>query len=164
MPQMEIWLVILFLSRKKFHAKQICVHSSFEIRPCNGYQTCCSLTEMMLYHNESLDLMLRRWAKLEKDFKTKLGVFDITKIPDIYDCIKYDLLHNEKIISSLGFTEMGNLYLGAQLLADVIIPQVRVLSSSLAKQPNSKKKLHFEKSKYRDKLFRERTCYIHIHT
>ncbi|XP_033624423.1 inositol hexakisphosphate and diphosphoinositol-pentakisphosphate kinase 2-like isoform X2 [Asterias rubens] len=82
-----------------------------------------SREEMMLYHNESLDLMLRRWAKLEKDFKTKLGVFDITKIPDIYDCIKYDLLHNEKIISSLGFTEMGNLYLGAQLLADVIIPQ-----------------------------------------
>ena len=25
---MEIWLVILFLSRKKFHAKQICVLSS----------------------------------------------------------------------------------------------------------------------------------------
>ena len=28
MQQMEIWLVILFLSRKKCHAKQICVLSS----------------------------------------------------------------------------------------------------------------------------------------
>ena len=28
MQQMEIWLVILFLSRKKFHAKQIFVLSS----------------------------------------------------------------------------------------------------------------------------------------
>ena len=28
MQQMEIWLVILFFSRKKFHAKQICVLSS----------------------------------------------------------------------------------------------------------------------------------------
>lgn len=61
--------------------------------------------------------MLQRWAKLEKvcidnyddlhvyswlpvaiiivqDFKLSDGQFDISKIPDIYDCIKYDLLHN----------------------------------------------------------------------
>ena len=46
-----------------------------------------------LYHGETLQLMLNRWCKLEKDFKTH-GRFDISKIPDIYDCIKYDLLHN----------------------------------------------------------------------
>ena len=38
--------------------------------------------------------MIKRWAKLEKDFRHKKGHFDISKIPDIYDCIKYDLLHN----------------------------------------------------------------------
>ncbi|XP_022087070.1 inositol hexakisphosphate and diphosphoinositol-pentakisphosphate kinase 2-like isoform X3 [Acanthaster planci] len=79
--------------------------------------------ELILYSNESLELMLRRWAKLEKDFKTKTGQFDITKIPDIYDCIKYDLLHNEKLITSLGFQGMWDLYSRAQVLADVIIPQ-----------------------------------------
>ena len=35
MRQMEIWLVILFLTRKKFHAKQICVlSSSMKLGPC----------------------------------------------------------------------------------------------------------------------------------
>ena len=48
-----------------------------------------------LYQNESWDLMERRWNKLEKDFlNQKNGVFDISKLPDIYDCIKYDLQHN----------------------------------------------------------------------
>jgi hypothetical protein len=28
----------------------------------------------------------------------KNGVFDISKIPDIYDCIKYDLLHNSQTL------------------------------------------------------------------
>ena len=37
MQQMEIRLVILFLSRKKFHAKQICVlSSSMKLGPGNG--------------------------------------------------------------------------------------------------------------------------------
>ncbi len=40
-----------------------------------------------------MQLMINRWGKLEKDFKLKDGQFDISKIPDIYDCIKYDLLH-----------------------------------------------------------------------
>ena len=29
-----------------------------------------------------------------QDFKGADGQFDISKIPDIYDCIQYDLLHN----------------------------------------------------------------------
>ena len=29
-----------------------------------------------------------------KDFKQDNGKYDISKIPDIYDCIKYDMLHN----------------------------------------------------------------------
>ena len=33
MQQMEIWLVILFLSRKKFHAKQMFVISSMKLSP-----------------------------------------------------------------------------------------------------------------------------------
>ena len=47
-----------------------------------------------LYQGESLNMMIGRWSKLRKDFKLKNETFDISKIPDIYDCIKYDLQHN----------------------------------------------------------------------
>ena len=49
---------------------------------------------VVLYQGESLDLMISRWSKLLKDFRLKNGKFDISKVPDIYDCIKYDLQHN----------------------------------------------------------------------
>lgn len=35
---------------------------------------------------ESVDLLVRRWTKLEKDFKLKDDSFDLSKLPDIYDC------------------------------------------------------------------------------
>lgn len=65
--------------------------------------------------------MQSRWAKLEKDFKTKKKSFDISKIPDIYDCIKYDLQHNHHTIQ---FEQAEELYKCSKYLADVIIPQV----------------------------------------
>ena len=34
------------------------------------------------------------FANYMKDFKRDDGKYDISKIPDIYDCIKYDMLHN----------------------------------------------------------------------
>ena len=74
-----------------------------------------------LYHGETWELMVRRWAKLEKDFLNKNGVFDISKIPDIYDCIKYDLLHNN---NTLQLDQAEELYTYAKNLADVVIPQV----------------------------------------
>ena len=52
--------------------------------------------DIKLYHDESWELMLRRWSKLERDFyDVHKQKFDICKIPDIYDSIKYDLLHNK---------------------------------------------------------------------
>lgn len=67
--------------------------------------------------------MLRRWGKLDKDFKTSKGLFDITKIPDIYDCVKYDALHNYNL-RNLGFDHMDEFYNCAEALATVVIPQV----------------------------------------
>lgn len=32
-----------------------------------------------------------------QDFKLKSGQFDISLIPDIYDCIKYDVQHNRLV-------------------------------------------------------------------
>ncbi|RLV89226.1 hypothetical protein DV515_00014996 [Chloebia gouldiae] len=75
--------------------------------------------DIQLYHSETLELMLRRWAKLEKDFKTKNGRYDISKIPDIYDCIKYDVQHN----GSLKLENTMELYRLSKALADIVIPQ-----------------------------------------
>ena len=45
--------------------------------------------DLKLYQNESLDLMLERWAKLVRDLKnTRTNHFDVSKIPDVYDSIK----------------------------------------------------------------------------
>lgn len=78
--------------------------------------------DLKLYHDESWELMLRRWSKLEKDFfNKKLEKFEISKIPDIYDSVKYDLMHNRNI---LNFENAYNLYTCTKALADVVIPQV----------------------------------------
>lgn len=78
------------------------------------------LHDSHLYYGETWDLMQRRWAKLEKDFKLKNGKYDISKIPDIYDCIKYDLQHNQHILQ---FAESQEFYTYAKSLADIVIPQ-----------------------------------------
>ncbi|XP_062856761.1 inositol hexakisphosphate and diphosphoinositol-pentakisphosphate kinase 1 isoform X1 [Trichomycterus rosablanca] len=74
---------------------------------------------LQLYHSETLELMLQRWSKLERDFRMKNGRYDISKIPDIYDCVKYDTQHN----SSLGLENTLELFRLSRALADIIIPQ-----------------------------------------
>ncbi|GAB0094057.1 Inositol hexakisphosphate and diphosphoinositol-pentakisphosphate kinase [Sergentomyia squamirostris] len=76
--------------------------------------------DAILYHGETWELMGRRWGKIEKDFSTKNKTFDISKIPDIYDCIKYDLQHNQH---TLQFEQAEELYINAKYLADIVIPQ-----------------------------------------
>uniref|UniRef100_A0A8C1BMK1 Inositol hexakisphosphate and diphosphoinositol-pentakisphosphate kinase n=1 Tax=Cyprinus carpio carpio TaxID=630221 RepID=A0A8C1BMK1_CYPCA len=75
--------------------------------------------DLQLYHSETLELMLQRWSKLERDFRMKNGRYDISKIPDIYDCVKYDTQHN----SSLGLEDTLELFRLSRALADIIIPQ-----------------------------------------
>ncbi|XP_072943701.1 inositol hexakisphosphate and diphosphoinositol-pentakisphosphate kinase [Epargyreus clarus] len=76
--------------------------------------------DTILYHGETWELMGRRWGKIEKDFCTKNKTYDISKIPDIYDCIKYDLQHNQH---TLQFDQAEELYIYAKYLADIVIPQ-----------------------------------------
>ncbi|CAM4527927.1 unnamed protein product [Leuciscus chuanchicus] len=75
--------------------------------------------DLQLYHSETLEMMLQRWSKLERDFRMKSGRYDISKIPDIYDCVKYDVQHN----SSLGLEDTGELFKLSRALADIVIPQ-----------------------------------------
>jgi hypothetical protein len=67
--------------------------------------------------------MAGRWEKLEKDFfNLKANSFDISKVPDIYDCVKYDLLHNNSLILDLeGAAE--ELHDVVSALADIVVPQ-----------------------------------------
>ncbi|XP_042327436.1 inositol hexakisphosphate and diphosphoinositol-pentakisphosphate kinase 1 isoform X2 [Sceloporus undulatus] len=75
--------------------------------------------DLQLYHSETLELMLQRWRKLEQDFRLKNRRYDISKIPDIYDCVKYDVQHNTALQLE-GTTELLHL---SKALADVVIPQ-----------------------------------------
>uniref|UniRef100_A0A2K5LR83 Inositol hexakisphosphate and diphosphoinositol-pentakisphosphate kinase n=1 Tax=Cercocebus atys TaxID=9531 RepID=A0A2K5LR83_CERAT len=75
--------------------------------------------DLQLYHSETLELMLQRWSKLERDFRQKSGRYDISKIPDIYDCVKYDVQHN----GSLGLQGTAELLRLSKAMADVVIPQ-----------------------------------------
>lgn len=47
---------------------------------------------------ETIGLMIGRWKKLGKDlYSKKKDLYDVSKIPDIYDSVKYDSKHNSKI-------------------------------------------------------------------
>ncbi|KAL5105426.1 Inositol hexakisphosphate and diphosphoinositol-pentakisphosphate kinase 2 [Taenia crassiceps] len=76
--------------------------------------------KMSLYHNESWDLLLRRWGKLVKDFRSPNGDYDVSKLPDIYDNIKYDIQHNPGILIE---SEMLDFFSLARALADIVVPQ-----------------------------------------
>ncbi|XP_031704324.1 inositol hexakisphosphate and diphosphoinositol-pentakisphosphate kinase 2 isoform X5 [Anarrhichthys ocellatus] len=75
--------------------------------------------DLQLYHSETLELMLQRWSKLERDFRMKNGRYDISKIPDIYDCVKYDVIHN----GTLGLEDTLELFRLSRAVADIVIPQ-----------------------------------------
>ena len=50
------------------------------------------------------------------------GQYDVSKIPDIYDNIKYDLQHNT---NTLDIEVAEKLYILSKSLADIVIPQVK---------------------------------------
>ena len=53
------------------------------------------MKEKMFCGEESMMLVFKRWRKLEKDFYNhKKQKFNISKVPDILDSIKYDYIHN----------------------------------------------------------------------
>lgn len=61
--------------------------------------------------------MYKRWRKLETDFKKK-DSYDISKIPDICDNIKYDFLHNQSFMDD----KRRELFHVAYLMSQIIVP------------------------------------------
>jgi hypothetical protein len=73
-----------------------------------------------LYLRETYDLMLVRWDKLFKDFYNKAtDHYDLTKVPDVYDMVRYDILHNQFSC----FHSLEPLYELARNFADTVVPQ-----------------------------------------
>ncbi len=94
------------------------IETMVKVKDCSS---CVFSSDLQLYHSETLELMLQRWSKLERDFRMKNGRYDISKIPDIYDCIKYDSQHN----ASVGLEDTLELFRLSRALADIVIPQVK---------------------------------------
>ncbi|KAM3721275.1 Inositol hexakisphosphate and diphosphoinositol-pentakisphosphate kinase [Dirofilaria immitis] len=86
----------------------------------------CNKLNRCLYLNESWDLAERRWAKELQEFRrvNKNGdvEFDISKIPDIYDNIKYDMEHNPDLCTN-NEGQFERMYLCAKNMADIVVPQ-----------------------------------------
>ncbi|BFZ18674.1 hypothetical protein BsWGS_21714 [Bradybaena similaris] len=103
---------------------QMCTRVHEMIREITARIRCLKMElksrDLSLFNGESWELLIRRWSKLEKDFYLKNERFDISKIPDIYDCIKYDLQHNQK---TLQFKRAQELFMCSKALADIIVPQ-----------------------------------------
>ena len=69
--------------------------------------------------DEKIILIYKRWIKLYQDFyNKKKNRFDISKIPDVYDNIKYDIIHNKSILNDDAY----NLYYCISLLANFVMP------------------------------------------
>lgn len=84
----------------------------------------------MGYEEESMNLALGRWLKLQKDFyDKKTDQFDLSKvsaeygsegqIPTLYDCIKFDCIHN----SCVPLAKREELFRNSKVMADIIVPQ-----------------------------------------
>ena len=68
---------------------------------------------------EKVILIYKRYFKLYNDFyDKKKNKFDISKIPDIYDNIKYDIIHNKTIIGETAI----ELYQEITILAEFVMP------------------------------------------
>jgi len=78
-------------------------------------------SERIPYFKEQLEGMLWRWRKMVDElYNKKKKKFDYSKIPDVFDCCRYDLRHNEEILKEI---DLGQLWDLSEILANFIIPQ-----------------------------------------
>ena len=114
-----------------------------------------------LYAGETWDLLERRWSKLDKDLLSKDGFFNISKLPDIYDTIKYDLLHNQPTMKSQVSEE---LYAYAKSMADIVIPQVCLFVTEVVLMGNCLIQRGIVKYRNAKMLLRSKRHYCHMFT
>lgn len=67
-------------------------------------------------------LVYKRWYKLQKDlYDNKTNKYNVSKIPDIYDSIAYDMKHNRTVIEKL-YSKCNELTEVARDLAYFVVP------------------------------------------
>lgn len=73
---------------------------------------------------ENIIIIFKRWRKLEFDFyDKKRNIFNISKIPDINDSIKYDTLHNTDYFNSPALGKISEkIFYISGLLASFVVP------------------------------------------
>ena len=81
------------------------------------------------YLDESPLVMKQRWDKIiEELYDKEKKQFDCSKIPDVFDSCRYDLLHNRHILRKL---PLSRLWLLTELLASFVMPQEYGLSKEM---------------------------------
>mmetsp|Transcript_22354 Transcript_22354/g.34107 ORF Transcript_22354/g.34107 Transcript_22354/m.34107 type:complete len:1540 (-) Transcript_22354:14-4633(-) len=80
-----------------------------------------ALCGIKLYKGETLLELTERWRLLHKKlYDEDKDEFDLSRVPDVHDNVRFDMLHNPH----LGLTStLGKLYNLAKVLADCVVPQ-----------------------------------------
>lgn len=72
---------------------------------------------------ENLILVFKRWRKLEIDFYDRRKEnFNISKIPDIFDSIRYDMIHNYQYFGTMPDQIGFKIYESVEILARFLTP------------------------------------------
>jgi len=88
-----------------------------------GLHECIGL-EITLEAGETPNLAYERWDTLQRDFyKAKTEQFEVSKVPSIYDAIKFDMQHNYQTLAPFNTDNARDLFAKAQLLAHVVVSQ-----------------------------------------
>lgn len=80
-----------------------------------------ALSGIKLYKGETLLELTERWRLLHRKlYDEEKDVFDLSRVPDVHDNVRFDMLHNPH----LGLTStLEKLYNLAKLMADCVVPQ-----------------------------------------
>ena len=79
------------------------------------------LSGVKLYKGETLLELTERWRFIyERLYDTETDTFDLTRIPDVLDNVRFDVLHNPNLCLT---STLHKLYSLAKNMADTVVPQ-----------------------------------------
>ena len=80
-----------------------------------------ALSGVKLYKGETLLELTERWRFIyERLYDPETDQFDLSRIPDVHDNVRFDVLHNPHLGLS---STLQKLYRLAKLMADCVVPQ-----------------------------------------